>query len=304
MLRSKRLLIAGLSLLLLIVIGLMTFFLGKSFIAETWSAYTLPQELRSAVLISVKEDETTTLSPQIYQYKKTWQSIGDTTMFVRSGGNTLAVIKSDSKYLLKENDEERVRSDLPIMAVSQAPNSKAILYAQAIELEKESRPAVPQGIVAINPLSYEIRLYLPTVGKNERVISGYAPLFINDTQFLFFAYSGLYMYDLQSGVGKTLLEKTFPVIFGPILQSPDRSLISFSDVVKKVTYVYRLKDSELSLILETPEILIRPALSNTALYEIKNKENGSEIWKYDFGVSKPQLIHTIPRSLGLNRIVF
>ena len=132
-----RLFIVCLSLLLLLIGILGAVFFGKNVIAETWSAYTLPQELRSAVLISVKEDETTTLAPQTYQYKKTWQSIVDTTMFVRSGGNTLAVTKSDSEYLLKENDGERVRSDLPIMAVSQAPNSKAILYAQAIELEKE-----------------------------------------------------------------------------------------------------------------------------------------------------------------------
>ena len=301
---SKRLLIIGFSLALLSLVAAAVFFFGKNLITEAWSAYTLPEELRSATFITTKNSEQIGNKVHSFRYLKIPYPVGNVGMFSSDEDEVLAVRQIDQSYLLEFNGVELVRNLLPVAAPSQSPNSKVILFSQAIAEEKKSDIEVLKGISAVNPSNYEIRILAPASVKNERVISGYAPLFVTDTRFLFFAYSGLYQYDIQSGVGKMLLEKNLPVIFGPVLQSPDRSLIAFADVSKNTTYVYRVKESELVLVLETPTVLIKPALSNTALYEMKGEVHGSEIWKYDFVTSEAQLIHTIPRSLGLSRIVF
>ena len=296
--------VGALSLLLITAVA---YFLWKppSFVAKVWSALTLPQELRSATFITGNATESRAYKVHSFQYSKIPYRVGSSAMFSQEGNDTLTVSQASEEYLLEANGVEIVRSILPIATPSQTPDSKRIVYAQAIDvMVQKPEASALQGIIASDPLRYEIRLAIGSDGKNERIISGYAPLFIDENQFIFFAYSGLYQYDLQSGVGKILLKKNFPVIFGPVLQSPDRSLIAFADVAKNVTYVYKIKDSQLTLVLEAPTILARPALSNTALYEIKGKKEVTEIWKYDFGVHDPRLIYSVPRSLNLTRIVF
>jgi hypothetical protein len=282
----------------------MTFFLSKNVITESWSAYTTPPELKNATFITVKDNNPIASRVNSYKYSKIQHNVGDIVMFSNDENNVLAVRQSGQESVLEFNGVEMVRNVLPIATPSLSPDSNTLLYSQSIQTETKSNNIKSQGMIATDPSLYEIRAVFSSTKNDTRVISGYAPNFINDNEFVFLASSGIYLYNKQSGTGKILLEKNFSTVFGPVLQSPDRSLIAFADTSRKVTAVYRIKDSSVELVFETTSILIKPALSDTALYDMKATEHGSEIWKYDFGVSEPQLIHTIPRSLGLNRIVF
>ena len=156
----------------------------------------------------------------------------------------------------------------------------------------------------MNSAQYEIKIYSPANGKISRIISGYAPLFLDETHFLFFGASGVYRYDLISGSAEKVLNQPFVFVFGTILQSPDRNLFAFTDPIKEKTYVYKNDGSGVDLVMEIPEIVFSPALSNDALYGVKGPAQGGEVWKYPLGISKAQLVHRFPWSLAISRIVF
>ncbi len=272
-----------------------------SFTATYWNAYTLPQELKSAVMLASVGGDTTVYLPQKFSYKKMPYRGGDIDAVTQNGKTVITVRKEGAEYILEENGSERIREVLPIAAPSLEPRSAgSIIYAQAVEPQKE---AVSQ-ISMVNSGQYEIRIYSPSNGKTARIISGYAPLFLDSNHFLFFGASGVYRYDLISGSAEKVLNQPFVFVFGTILQSPDRALFAFTDPIKEKTYVYKNNGSSVDLVMEIPEIVFSPALSNDALYGVKGTAQGGEVWKYPLGISKAQLVHRFPWSLAISRIVF
>ena len=278
---------------------------GFWFFPQCWSAYTLPQELKGALLLSSKGSETTAYVPQTFCYKKMPYRGGNTSAFTRQERNiVLTVRKEDQEYILEENGVERIRETLPIATPSLEPSSGRIIYAQAVKPEMELETKLSPQTSTVDPSHYEVRVYFPSSGKTERIISGYAPLFLDDTNFLFFVGSGVYRYNLTSGTAEKVLDQTFSSVFGPVLQSPDRTLVLIKDPLKRMTSVYRVTETGLTLVTQIPRLLISPTLSNDALYEVEGGKQEGHVWKYTFDTTEPQLIHTFPSTLSIIRVVF
>jgi hypothetical protein len=276
------------------------FFSGKNFILEAWSAYTLPLELKEALFVASEGEKSIAYTPEKFRYTQVPYSTGMSSSVIREGNRMLAVRQEGQEYLLEENGTELIRGTLPIAAPSFETNSERIIYAQAVAPEVEVKDKSLPHISAVNPSQYEVRLYFPPTGKSERIISGYAPLFLDEAHFLFFVTSGIYRYNLTSGTIEKVLDKTLSSVFVPVLQSPDRTLILVRDGRERTTSVFRVTPAGLAIITQIPGLLTSPALSNDALYEIK----GNQVWKYSFDTPEPQLIHTFPSTLSISRIVF
>lgn len=270
-----------------------------------WPGMMVPQELRQASIVRTIHNGVEVYVPANVGYVRTLAAKGESVSIGKMGTHVLAVRKEGDQWILEDNGIELSRAAQKIAAPSYAPTTGMVLFSEEIKRESVARQGekVP-SVSIVNPSDFEIHLSSPRKQATDKIIGGYAPLFVNDTQFLFFNHGGVYMYDIQSGTARKVLERTIPLIFGSVLQSPDRTLISFSDIEKKTSYVYKVSDSGLIPVLEIPELLMKPALSNTALYELKSYVNGSEIWKYDFGDTTPHLVRTLPRSLSVSGIVF
>ena len=86
--------------------------------------------------------------------------------------------------------------------------------------------------------------------------------------------------------------------------SPDHSLVTFRDLVAQTTLVYRLSPMGASLVVEVPELLASLGLSNTALYNMKRTDAGSELWRYGFKGAAPEKVQVFPQELNIVQIIF
>lgn len=271
-----------------------------------WSILTLPAELRESMLVIQKGGG----ESAAYTPGSLWQATpgtfrGTPASFSYENGNVLAirVMESDTS-VLEENGVERVRAGGMLAAPSKAPYTNVIAYAERIRAHTEPPTDLPPQFSLVSPEEWDIQLQLPGNAPSERLVSGYAPLFFDDTLLFFISPSGIYRYNLTTGEAVRVLDRRFPITVGPVLQSPDRTLIGLRDPIAKATLVYRVHETELLLVREVPEVLFSPALSNDALYDLKGTQTGGEVWKYAFDGGEPVRIHTFPTSLVISRIVF
>ena len=223
--------------------------------------------------------------------------------FVRTETSVLTVSREADAYVLRENGIERVRSDAALAAPSQAPYTKAIAYAVRFH-EPEERAGIPAHVPVVSPGEWEVHLYLPQTGTTERVVSGYAPLFVDDTHFLFFTSGGIYRYDLATGAAEQVLARAFPLLVSPVLQSPNRNLVVVRDVAANTTTVYQVNGSELVPARVIDQLLPAPALSADALYDLRGTGSGTGVWKYGLAGGEPVLTHTFPAALPIIRLIY
>ncbi len=271
-----------------------------------YSALTLPTELTDAVFISSKDGHAAAYSKGMGWYQRHMQVEGSAASFTRDADALLAVSMSDDEtYLLRYNGNDIVTSSQQLAVPARAPYAKIVAYAQRIhEEDAREREDLPQRVIAALPGQWEIGVHLLKNGTNQKVVAGYAPLFIDDTQFLFFTSSGIYRYNLETGNAQQLLSRSFPVLIGPVLQSPDRTLIAFFDPATRVTEVYRIEDTGLRAVATISEHLAAPAISNEAVYDLKGKPTGAEVWRYGLRGEVPVHVYTFPFNLSFSRIVF
>lgn len=274
------------------------------------SATTLPEELRDATVIAnQRQPQSNAYVPRAFWYEEV--ALGDGRITALTQGNTSTVVvrmTPAGEYQLYEDDVVRVRSQAAIHVPAVAPNGKIIAYARmAEETHAETAvasPAIPPHIMPVNPADTDIEILQTLRSEGVRVVSGYAPLFIDDARFIFFTPAGVYRYDLGSGAIAKLLTRPFPYMIGAVMQSPDRSLIAFSDPVTATTVVYRVGEQELAQVTELPGLMFSMALSDHALYEVKGTQAGADIWRYLFDGSTPVKIHTFPVELAVGRLTF
>ena len=268
-----------------------------------WSILTLPAELRDASLVVRSGDgKASVYVPGRFWFPSAAVAKGTPASFTKEGEALLSVRTTESGSALIENGTERVRSEGLLAAPAQSPYSGIVAYAERTHADAEQ--GGPPQLTLANPTEWEVNLLLPGTDEKKRVASGYAPLFFDDTHFFFIAQSGIYRYDLATGQSVRVLERAFPFVIDPILQSPDRTLIAFRDPVEEATYVYRVHESGLLLMRHIPELLNSPALSNDALYDLRGTTEGGEVWKHELKAGEPQLIFVFSKQVPINRIVF
>lgn len=290
--------------LLCIVVLLVVLWFCRSQIQQSWSAITLPQELKGGIFVSSRGKTVVAYHVSTFGYEQLPYTAGTASAVTRSGTHFIIIDTSRNvPSTLEEDGAVRVESTRAMRSVSETPTTGIIAYALRSDSLSVDSHALPPDAPFTNPAQWDVYLRLAN-GTTTRIISGYAPQFLNDNTFIFFSSNGVYRYDLMSGEAHKVIDHRFTEVFGTPLISPDRTLVAFTDPVKKVTDVYTMKGTEPTLVMEIPEILISPALSNDALYALKATKRGGEVWKYALSKSKGTQIHIFPRSLGVGRIVF
>lgn len=302
-LRTLGLLLAIVIVVLALIAGAMWMNPGLFF--GVWSARSLPKELSDTTLLSSRGSQIDIYTPNGWRYEHSSYANGVLGSFISAPNGSLIVRSlNPSTYEIDENGAKREQATVPLAAPDKAPYAGLIAYAALNDTDAPTVQGIPSQLSPINPSTWEIRLYSLTSGSSARVISGYAPLFFDDTHFFFVNAGGIYLYDLTAGTATHVLERSFPFVLGPILQSPDRTLIAFRDPVTKTTAVYRMDSSVLVLVKEIPGILAAPALSNDALYNLVRSKQGTEVWKYDWMSAEPTHLYTFPSDLAVGRMVF
>ena len=292
----------GILVIVVIAIGLLIHFALPGGFKGVISAQSLPQELYGASLIASVEGKSSVYTRQPFWYAAR-RVPGAVTGASTNGDVILA--RTEAGYSVFEGNTLRTQVNQPIEAPSIPPVVSAIMYAQQVQNEDlESTGPRTGGSRITNPAHWQIQLLLANASSATPVIAGYAPLFIDDSSFLFVAADGIYRYTLESGHITKLLDRVFPVVVTPVIQSPDRTLIAFRDLVTRSTSIYQLDADSLKLVMEMSEHFQSPTLSNTALYDVKGTPTGAEVWKYPFDGSSAEMIHVFPRELAITDIVF
>jgi hypothetical protein len=274
-------------------------------LAGAWTAHTLPAELRSGVFLSVNPARTVAYSVNGSTLTRNQYPGTRAALFARQDGSVLDIrFTAPATYTLHENGVERVRTKVPLEAPSLAPHTKVLAFAQSKESLTHTDKNVPHPLSAANPGQWDIRLGFPQGSTSAPLATGYAPLFIDDSHLVFFGPAGIYGYDLSAGTITRLATGQFPLLLGPVVQSPDRTLFALRDAVKKTTSVYRVDLGKVVLIREIPEILVAPALSDSALYNLVGTGHGGEVWRYGLAGGDAKRIYTLPKMLSISRIVF
>ena len=247
-----------------------------------------------------------------YEHQETPLHTYSTTgrIALTSGDAHYFSIRTEGKeYVLEQDGKEITRSTIKLDAPSMSPNGDIIAYSghpdmYDIEDAKAGRKN-PEGLVLARPSDWHVETYEPKTKKTTRIAAaGYGPVFLNNSEFVYFGPDGLNRYDLTKGTAVRIIERKFSVTVGPVVLSPDHSLVAFRDLAAQTTLVYRLSPMGASLVVEVPELLASVGLSNTALYNMKRTDAGSELWHYGFKGGVAEKVRVFPKELNLVQIIF
>lgn len=172
-----------------------------------------------------------------------------------------------------------------IMGATISPDGRQVAYASQVKGKEGSKEAG----------DWHITMVYPATKKSLEYGIGFSPFFINDSTLGRFSGTGIYSVDLTTGSSTELLRANF-VQAMPITQSPDRTLIAWSNVIVKSTFVYRL-GSSFELVTKIPEYMSLATLGNTALYRLQLKKQGTEVLAYPLTSEAPKKVNSIPAHL-------
>ncbi len=303
---SKRIITSSIVALSLLVLGGLIWFFGTSYfptarpISFAISALQLPKDLHDARFI---------LKP--FEYRRT--SFGYEALPVESGiatamdrGVTAALRLSktpEGTLSLKVDGADVFTSELPIALPSISPDGFIIAYSQSISIsgrELAQKPLGENGL--IEPTISTSFLYYPASKKTVLLGTGAGPLFVDNKHILRFAPGGIIATDLSTGSETVLLEKSTSALGSPVLQSPDRSLISITDRILGKTYVYRVTATSLETVAELDATFVPSVLSNEALYELRSDSGKKTLWKHPFDGSSARKVTTFPDLLKVEAL--
>jgi len=264
------------------------------------SALTLPKDLHDARFI-VKPFEYRRNS---MDYEALPVRPGIATGMDRAATASLRLAKlPDGTLSLMVDGAEVLKSDLPIALPSISPDGFIIAYSQSVSTsgkELAQKSLGESGL--IEPITSTSFLYYPASKKTVQLGTGAGPLFIDREHVLRFAPGGIIATDLTTGNETILLDKTTSALGSPVLQSPDRSLVSVTDRVLGKTYVYRVTATTLETVAELDATFVPSVLSNEALYELRRESGKKTLWKHPFDGSKAHKVNTFPVSLKVEAI--
>ena len=302
----RRFLVPSIIVAAVLILGGLGWFFGAVYaptarpVAFALSALMLPADLHDARFISKPFEYRRTA----FGYEGQPVQPGIATGMDSNGVSTLRLSKDYEGILsLKVDGVEVLTTDLPVALPSLSPDGYIIAYSQAISVSGRELAQKELGEASlVEPLYSMSYLYYPAVKKTVLLGAGAAPLFIDATHVLRFAPGGIIATDLMTGNETVLLEKPTLALGSPVLQSPDRSLISVTDRVLAKTYVYRVTPTTLETVAEFDATFIPSVLSNEALYELRTELGVATLWKYAFNGSAARKVNTLPKALRIEAL--
>lgn len=261
---------------------------------ELWSALTLPSELRQAHFITRGTDVSVYAVTASHGYVSESTGQGRYVVYAAPKEDALFVTADPvtSTYHLELNGKVVLTSLEPITTAALSPNKKQVVYAKQREGIEASRDAA----------DWDVILFFPATSKNIVVSPGFAPFFIDDTHVARFTNAGIYVIDTVTSTQTELLKQEFKQMLPGFSQSPDHTLIAWSDPVTKSTLVYRT-GSSLTRVMAFDGFVPLFALGNSALYRMKLTPEGTTIYRYSFtSTDSARMIHTLPVSLQISAL--
>ncbi len=295
-LRNNTRIIAGVVVLLVVLFAGATAAAIRYYPPATaaWSASTLPSEIRNALFIARASSEAKIYTATAHSYVSDSAQQGKYVVYAAPKNDALFVmvdpatqvyrIELDSKVLLTSKD--------PIATAALSPNRKGVVYAKQMEGKVGSRDAS----------DWEVVLFFTATGKSAVVSPGFAPFFIDDSRIARFTNAGIYSIDITTATQTELLKQEFKQVLPSFSQSPDHTLIAWSDPIAKATLVYRV-DSTLTRVMSFDGFVPLFALSDSALYRLQLTTKGTNIYKYTLdSADSASMIHTVPASLQVSAL--
>ncbi len=294
-------------LLTFVILLLIVFFFARDYFKN----YFTQEEVMPAPVTTVKNEfSDMLLLSKVGAYTVTQSTtspvpyaIGIPELFERFSQSRLTVIQEGSEFVVRENDQERFRSSLPITSLSVTPNTKLIAYSSLESSEADQKVAIPAPFQVENIAHAEISVYFPQTNTVKRIVNGHAPMFVNDQEFIFLSPSGVYRYNLTRGEATQLIDRELSVVGDPVL-STDSTQFAFYDFKERATLVYELKDGGATLKTSIPELLLSPALHRGVLYSLRSTEKGTEVLRFNLITGSSTQIFTAPSELSVHRITF
>ncbi len=256
-----------------------------------WSAWTLPSEHQGALFLA-RGASASAYTATTQGYVPVDALSGKGIVYAAPKDDALFVMAdpATATYRIELNGAVLLTSKEPIATAALSPNKKAIVYTKQREGKDGSRDAADWDVV----------MFYPAVGKSVPVSPGFAPFFIDDTHVARFTNAGIYVIDLMTSTQTELLKYEFKQVLLSFSQSPDHTLIAWSDPVAKSTLVYRVGPS-LSRVMAFDGFIPLFVLGNETLYRLQLTDNGTNIFAYSFAsTDSARKILTLPASLQIS----
>lgn len=297
--RHKRLVfVVGVCSLILVTLLLVGFVFRNYLVAtytEVTTALGLPKELRGASFIANASDAVSATYAVVSGrfVKSTHPGSVIVSSDTHASNVSVVFFQNTGLYGIVYNGKTLLTSREPIASAALSPNGVQVAYAKQVEGKTGSRKAE----------DWEVMLYLMETNRTVRVSQGFAPFFIDNTHLARFTLSGIYGFDMVTGQQSELLKKDFWQFIPAFDQSPDRTLIAWSDPATKTTAVYRL-GARAEQVLSIPEVMPLITLGNDALFRVRLTPEGTVISAYPLnGNGQSRMLYTFPKSLSINALV-
>ncbi len=259
----------------------------------TWSALTLPGELRNTLFIK-RASDANIYTVTAHGYVSNSAQQGKYVVYAAPKNDALFVMVDPATqvYRIELDSKVLLTSKEPIATAALSPNKKGVVYAKQKEGKVGSRDAS----------DWEVVLFFTATGKSAVVSPGFAPFFIDDSRIARFTNAGIYSIDITTATQTELLKQEFKQVLPSFSQSPDHTLIAWSDPIAKATLVYRV-DSTLTRVMSFDGFVPLFALSDSALYRLQLTTKGTNIYKYTLdSADSASMIHTVPASLQVSAL--
>ena len=210
----------------------------------------------------------------------------------------------DGTFSLSVDGSVLFSRDEPFSLPALSPNGLMVAFTEPAD-ETPFDPATKQiGARSLLTLgSLRSVLYYPAADRTVVIGTGASPLFLDDTHLIRFTPGGIIMTDLTTGNETVLLQKSLSSLYGPVLQSPDRTLVTMADVEADTLHVLRVSPSGAETVT-TFDIGVMPAaLTEEGLYELRTTKKGTSLWRHALEGSSERKVATFPDTFEVSAIV-
>lgn len=266
---------------------------------EIWSAVTLPSELSSALFVSAEPGKTVFYQKSGLGFESLYPSDGARISVVRSGDDISNIKRAEAKAPLSLERNGTAVALIPsaASALAVSPGGSRYAFQAPKDPGVESPTASPWKIMVFDDETDTVRT----------VTEGFAPFFIDEDHVARFGPNGIGVFsflDPEPTVTELAsVESSFRI--QDITQSPDRTLVAWSDPVAKTVQVYSVDATKMVSLLVLKSAVRGITLSNDSLYMlVPTSDQGTDIWRYSLASGIGEMIHHLPASLHVYRMIF
>lgn len=176
-----------------------------------------------------------------------------------------------------------------------APRGDAYVYTAVVSGGKQISK-IPFATILPSGTS---TIFFQTKGSEPTVIArGYAPAFLDDTHVVYVAAGGIAVWDTVASQSTLIERAQTKAIRSDVVYSPDRKLMLWTDAHSGQSILARVTPTTYEIVHVFTE-LERPVLTPNALYDVRVRAQGTEVWRYTLDGSSLTRIAELPASLKI-----